>query len=235
MKNHLRHDSAPDLLPDLPRLDVAIRLKAELIDNISASPPRQWPQHLANFVTALAESGLQDKTAVLVLLAEVRQELRAFASLSKSGEGDGESDIVQLFDAESSSDPSVHQILARFQHLVANDLQVAAGSLIMPDVVMRAMRFIEAHYAEPITVARIAAAAGRSRKHLGTLFRQHGGTTVHEYLIRVRLRHALHLIRNGEKIEAVSLQVGYRSKKNFYQHFKSHTGITPMAYRTQGQ
>lgn len=94
------------------------------------------------------------------------------------------------------------------------------------------MRFIDDHYAEPITVARIAAAVRRSRKHLGTLFRRHTGLTVHEYLVHVRLRHALAFIRDGEKIEAVSRLVGYRSKKNFYRHFKSHMGATPIGYRT---
>jgi AraC-like DNA-binding protein len=39
------------------------------------------------------------------------------------------------------------------------------------------------------------------------------------------------LIRNGEKIEAVSLLVGYRSKKNFYHHFRRHVGLTPLAYK----
>jgi AraC-like DNA-binding protein len=229
MTIHLPDVPPPDLLPDLPRLDIAIRLKADLIHKMAASPTRQWSQHLSDFVAAMGQSGLQDKSALLVLLAEVRQELRAYAGLATSGK----SDLVQLFDLEQTSHPSVYQILARFQQVVANDLQVAAGALTMPDVVIRAMRFIEDHYVQPITVARIAAAVGRSPKHLGTLFRQHAGTTVHEYVIRVRLRRAVHLLRNGEKIEAVSLLVGYRSKKNFYRHFRSQMGVTPSAYRAR--
>lgn len=222
-------DSAPDLLANLPRLDTAIRLKADLIHKIAASPMREWQQHFTNFVAALTEAGVQEKTALLVLLADVRQELRAFMGLAKAGE----SDVVELFDGRTGSDPSIAQILARFQHVVANDLLVSAGSVITtPDVVMQAMRFIDMHYAQPITVTRVAAHVGQSSKHFGTVFRRHAGMTVHEYLIRVRLRQAMQLIRDGEKIEAVGLLVGYRSKKNFYWHFKSHTGLTPSAYRT---
>jgi len=33
------------------------------------------------------------------------------------------------------------------------------------------------------------------------------------------------------KVEAVALSVGYRSKKNFYQQFKRHYGMTPVPYR----
>ena len=228
MTIHIPDDPWRELPPDLPRLDIAIRLKTELIHKIAASSARQWPQHLSEFVTALGKSGLQNTSALLVLLAEVRQELRVLAGLGTPAN----SDLVQLFDLAQNPRPSVNQILSRFQQAVMDDLQVAVGSITMPEVVIRAMRFIEDHYGQPITVARIATAVGRSPKHLSTLFRQHAGTTVHEYLVRVRLRHAMRLICSGEKIEAVSLLVGYRSKKNFYRHFRSHMGSTPSTYRT---
>jgi PAS domain S-box-containing protein len=48
---------------------------------------------------------------------------------------------------------------------------------------------------------------------------------------RVRLEHAARLIRDGVKIEAVAWNVGYRSKKNFYQQFKRRYGTTPLPYR----
>jgi AraC-like DNA-binding protein len=215
--------------PDLPaRLDAAIRLKTDLIHTLASSPMREWPQHLAGFVVALTESGVPETSALLVLLAEIRQELRAFAGLAESGE----SHVVLMPDARAVPEPSVQQILARFQQVIATDLRLAAGSITTPEVVRRAMRFMENHYAQPVTVARVAAHAGRSSQHLSALFRQHAGTTVHEYLVRVRLRHAIRLIRKGVKIEAVSLMVGYRSKKNFYRHFKTHLGATPSAYRT---
>lgn len=42
----------------------------------------------------------------------------------------------------------------------------------------------------------------------------------------------MELIAGGEKIEAVSLMVGYRSKKNFYRHFKAAVGMTPLTYKS---
>ena len=53
---------------------------------------------------------------------------------------------------------------------------------------------------------------------------------MHEWLTGVRLDHALALIREGVKIEAVALLVGYRSKKNFYRQFKRRFGMTPFAH-----
>jgi AraC-like DNA-binding protein len=63
------------------------------------------------------------------------------------------------------------------------------------------------------------------------LFEEQVGIPVHQHLTRVWLRQALELTRKGEKIEAVSLLVGYRSKANFYRHCKAQAGITPLAYR----
>ena len=66
---------------------------------------------------------------------------------------------------------------------------------------------------------------------LATLFRQQIGQTVHRYLTQVRMHHGAALIRQGEKIEAVSLLVGFRSKKNCYQHFNQQIGVTPVVYK----
>jgi AraC-like DNA-binding protein len=208
--------------------DVDTRLKMEFLYRIAASPDARWPQHLARFVAGLAASGIEDTSVLQVLLSEVRRELRAFAGLDKRG---SESNAIDLFDREAQSGSSIDEMLARFEHVVSGELRLDAKSLPVPDIVREALRFIEHHYAEPITIAHIASAVGRSRKHLGVIFRQHTGSTVHEYLTRTRLRYAVGLIRNGDKIEAVSLLVGYRSKKNFYRHFKAQMGCTPLSYR----
>jgi transcriptional regulator GlxA family with amidase domain len=54
--------------------------------------------------------------------------------------------------------------------------------------------------------------------------------TVRQWLTRVRLDHAASLIREGIKIEAVALIVGYHSKKNFYRQFRRRFATTPSAY-----
>lgn len=96
--------------------------------------------------------------------------------------------------------------------------------------VHRMIDLIEESYAEPVTLHVLAAALGRQASYLGALFRQETGVSMHEWLTRVRLAHATALIREGVKIEAVALLVGYRSKKNFYRQFKSRFATTPLAH-----
>jgi PAS domain S-box-containing protein len=96
--------------------------------------------------------------------------------------------------------------------------------------VQRMLDVIHTTYAEHVTLDTLAAALGRQPAYLGRLFRRTVGMTVHECLTHVRLNHAEKMIRDGIKIEAVALSVGYRSKKNFYHQFKRRFEMTPEKY-----
>jgi two-component system, response regulator YesN len=90
---------------------------------------------------------------------------------------------------------------------------------------------IEKSYTERITLDTFAQMLNRQSAYLGHVFRQEVGMTVHQWVTRVRLDHAAMLIRQGVKIEAVSLIVGYKSKKNFYRQFRRYFATTPHQYR----
>jgi transcriptional regulator GlxA family with amidase domain len=96
--------------------------------------------------------------------------------------------------------------------------------------VQQMLHEIEQRYFEPLTLDTLAARLKKDARHLGRRFRFELGISVHDYLVQVRLDHAAMAIRRGVKIEAVSLLVGYRSKKNFFSAFKRRFGVTPGAY-----
>ena len=102
---------------------------------------------------------------------------------------------------------------------------------VLSPPVARTKTYIDARYAERITLDRLAAIAGSSRRQLTTRFEREIGQTVHAYLTGVRIRHSAALVLAGERIEAVSLLVGYRSKKNFYRAFKARMQMSPLQYR----
>ena len=99
--------------------------------------------------------------------------------------------------------------------------------------VRRMLDVIERSYAEPITLDLLALSLDRQASYLGAVFRREQGVSMRQWLTRVRLDHAAELIRDGVKIEAVALLVGYRSKKNFYRQFKRRFATTPLVYGTQ--
>jgi two-component system, response regulator YesN len=93
------------------------------------------------------------------------------------------------------------------------------------------VRTIHRRYDEPLSLELFSRTLQRERGYLGRLFKKEVGCSMREYLARVRVRHAATLIRKGTKIEAVILEVGYRSPKRFYDAFKMEFGVTPAAFR----
>jgi AraC-like DNA-binding protein len=84
-----------------------------------------------------------------------------------------------------------------------------------------------------LTLKEISHDVSRQPEYLGWLFHRETGQTFHARLTTLRLRRAAQLIRRGEKIEAVVLLVGYRSKRSFYEHFRRLFHMTPGEYRVQ--
>src|SRR5688500_7939377 len=102
------------------------------------------------------------------------------------------------------------------------------------DHVQRMIDQIQRDYTAPLTLNTFARTLGRQAAYLGRVFRDEVGVTVHDYLTRVRVQQGAAQVNSGEKIEAVALCVGYRSKKNFYRQFKRYFGCTPEEYRRHG-
>jgi len=95
----------------------------------------------------------------------------------------------------------------------------------------RALAIIRAHDRD-CDVAHLTTLVGVSPAHLRRTFRREFGISLPEYVRRIRLLRALEVLAGGGiKIEALALDVGYRSKKSFYQAFRRLTGLTPAAFR----
>jgi YesN/AraC family two-component response regulator len=79
--------------------------------------------------------------------------------------------------------------------------------------VRRMLNRIEQSYSEPITLHWLAAELHRQEAQLGAMFRHEVGVPMRECLTRVRLDHAAALIREGLKVEAVSMLVDTKQEE----------------------
>jgi AraC-like DNA-binding protein len=91
---------------------------------------------------------------------------------------------------------------------------------------------IQKEYANRLTLGTLARTLRRQSAYIGRLFLSEVGITVHDYVTRARMTFAATQVRSGIKIEAIALESGYRSKKNFYRQFKRRFGATPERYRS---
>lgn len=96
----------------------------------------------------------------------------------------------------------------------------------------KVLTFIEEHYSEKITLARMALAANISKSELLRLFHRTLECTPYQYLMAFRLRKASELLqKTALSIGEISGEVGITNQSQFGSHFKKFTGYTPSEYR----
>ncbi|MHC4927223.1 MAG: helix-turn-helix domain-containing protein [Planctomycetota bacterium] len=99
-----------------------------------------------------------------------------------------------------------------------------------------AIEFMRYNYAEPLTLAAIAYAAGLSPSRLGHVFVEQTGTTVFNYLNTIRIDHAKRLLKTTDaNCTQIAYTTGYNSPAYFTRVFKKHTDQTPNQYRSKNK
>jgi AraC family transcriptional regulator len=90
------------------------------------------------------------------------------------------------------------------------------------------------HFAEPLALEDLAAAAGISKFHFTRLFRSKVGRTPHAFPTDIRLDSARRMLVTTElSIGEVGLACGYRDASHFSTAFAARYGAAPTAFRLQ--
>lgn len=92
--------------------------------------------------------------------------------------------------------------------------------------------YIEKHYSEHIQLSDICKKLNFSLTHVSLTFKKDTNMTFRDYLIKVRLEKACHLLRATDKTVAeIADLVGYSDPAFFFKIFKKGLGVTPYQYR----
>jgi AraC-like DNA-binding protein len=98
--------------------------------------------------------------------------------------------------------------------------------------ISRARDFIEGGFDERMALADMAREAHLSVYHFLRLFRQAFGMTPHQYLSRLRLERAGHLLATTDRsVTDICHSLGFESPKTFSLLFRRHHGVPPTEYR----
>jgi len=96
-----------------------------------------------------------------------------------------------------------------------------------------AILYIAKQFNKELNLEQIATEAGLSKFHFHRLFQKEMGETVLNYIHRLRMEHALHLLAMYTTIQfmEVAFQCGYSSPAEFSRVFKKQFKLSPTAYR----
>lgn len=81
-----------------------------------------------------------------------------------------------------------------------------------------------------LSVEKMATALCMDRTHFAKRFRNATGMAPFAYLTKIRMEHALTMLRRGDRVIDVATAVGYSNPSKFAAAFKRHTGLSPRAW-----
>lgn len=103
-------------------------------------------------------------------------------------------------------------------------------------LVGHALRFIAGHLHKPLDVTKVARAVGVARRTLDAWFEKSLGVSVAVEISRLRIERVKRELTAGQdSIEAIARRTGFASTRTLNDQFKRSTGMTPTAFREQGQ
>ncbi|MUT65602.1 AraC family transcriptional regulator [Paenibacillus sp. NEAU-GSW1] len=126
--------------------------------------------------------------------------------------------------------------LVRFLALVNRHFARAGGRATSQsrgmETIREALRRMDDDVAHPWTLRELAEIAHLSPSRFSALFVQTVGTSPMDYLIQLRLSHAVDLIETtDQKMIEIASECGFRNLSNFNRLFKQHVGKLPTELR----
>jgi AraC-like DNA-binding protein len=126
---------------------------------------------------------------------------------------------------------------AALLRLVLVELERIATPAAVPEpsglsLVRQALTYIENHCLQPLSLASVARAVGRSGPHVASTVRQGTGRTVGEWILEYRMAEARRRLRGtDERVDIIAERVGYADVTHFIRLFRRLHGVTPAAWR----
>jgi len=115
-------------------------------------------------------------------------------------------------------------ILNRLSEIIVYDVDSASGDYR----INRIIRYISLHYAEKLTVEKLASRIHLDPDYFGQIFKKRTGKTIHQYINQIRIQNAELLLQSGHyKVHEAAERCGFSDIFHFYKKFRSLRGFAP--------
>lgn len=130
-------------------------------------------------------------------------------------------------------DIKLRQILLEFsRHYASKQSHHVEGHGHVDANIQKAIRYINLHFNERLTIQRISEILEMSPSYFRHLFSQNVRISVKQYITHLRMSQAKKLLLASDKpVSEIIEDVGYFNATHFYRTFKKYVQMTPAEYR----
>jgi AraC-like DNA-binding protein len=185
-----------------------------------------------------------NRTYSLQLLKPFEELSNHRLRLDGSGKEEVESLLADMHRCYRAGDDFYYErFLLRFMdllYIVSNRCRQPLREAAMPQTdrerhVQNAIRFMEEHYGDDLTMDDLERELHVSKHYLAKLFKELTGNTIFTYLYNRRINEAkvLFMLENQVSVSEVCYRVGFKHLPHFSRVFKRTVGCPPEEYRRQ--
>ena len=106
----------------------------------------------------------------------------------------------------------------------------SSGKQTGGNTIKAAIDYINANFAQPLSLETIASNSYISVNQLCRLFNKYCGTTVVKYITSRRITEAKKMLASGKSVTDTAILCGFEDYANFIRVFKKYVGVTPGKY-----
>ena len=139
--------------------------------------------------------------------------------------------VCSEFKEGNGNEPAASALLQYVLHKIS---ELKSESEEDANLCQQAVDYIKSNYANISDNRQIAEALGYHDYYLNRIFKENMGTTLHRYLIDLRMQKAATaLASTGLTINEIAKCVGFYNADHFSKRFSKKYGISPSLYRRQ--
>lgn len=141
--------------------------------------------------------------------------------------------VVELFNSDrpymlAYANGALHELLLDLYLLKRTNVDAGSTSARVSKI----YRFLSDNVEKPFSPSDLEAHMELSFKHIGRIFKEHTGMTLHQCHTKFKIDRATRMLCNGNlNITEISENLGFSDPLYFSNVFKKHTGLSPRAYR----
>lgn len=153
-------------------------------------------------------------------------------------DGGAQADSIYRLNGQFFTLMSHEQNLDAICHLLQDVVEGFMDAMFAPTDkgnvhIRRALQFMAANYAQPLSLNAVADELGLSPNYFSSLFRETVGVSFREQLNRIRIEESKQLLLSTDAaLTDVALAVGFPDQSCFCKTFKRVVGVTPGKFRS---